>query len=91
MNQFNDPVSLVKGVVGGVKNLFSPPKPQIIDRTRVTTPKQDLAAEQKAADEARRKQLAEAAQRKGASQARSVLGGTAVLGEGDVKKTSLIG
>jgi len=86
MRQFFNPFSLIKG-------LISPPKAQTIQRPQlpVSTPAQDAAAEKKAADEARRKALAEAAKKKGTSQARSVLGGTAVVGEGDVSKPSLLG
>lgn len=86
MRQFFNPLNLLKG-------LISPPKPQVIERAAlpVATPAQDAAAEKKAADEARRKALAEAQKRQGSSQARSLLGGTATVGEGDVSKPSLLG
>lgn len=74
MVRFDDPGGIARGLISPVTSIFNPPE---MDRApRGKSAAQEAADEKKAEAEARRKRLAAAQQRQGASKARLAGGGS---------------
>lgn len=88
MIKFGNPVALLDFLKFKTKPSSNDPAP--FQRIREIG-REEKAADEKAADEARRKAEADAQKRKGAAAARTLISGTGQVGVGDTTKSSLLG